>query len=198
MPRFERNTESVGFTWAYRDLLTALLIVFIAMAALSLVAVSRTPPAKNVPIQGNLIVTLHWDRSSNSDIDLWVKSPGDEPVGFRRRSGSNCNLLRDDLGRERDRSSENEEMIVCRNAPAGPYVVNVMSYHVYDGRLPVQVSVEGIFGGADTSNRIFRRNARLTDQGQELTVVRFELTKDGTLVRGSLNEIPVSLFRSDR
>lgn len=197
MPRFDRNTESRGFSWAYRDLLTALLVVFIAMAALALVAVIQRPNP-HVAIQGNLIVSMHWDRASDSDIDLWVRSPSDQPVGFDRRSGLNCNLLRDDLGRRHDPNSENEEMTVCRNAPGGAYTVNVMAYNVYDGRFPVQVSVESFFSSANGSNRIFQRDVKLTYPGQELTVARFQLTKDGTLIPGSLNDIPVGLYRAQR
>jgi hypothetical protein len=197
MPRFDRNTESRGFSWAYRDLLTALLVVFIAMAALALVAVVQKQNP-NVPIQGNLVVAMHWDPRSDSDIDLWVRSPSDAPVGFRRLSGLNCNLLRDDLGHRHDPSSENEEMTVCRNAPAGEYAVNIMAYHVYDGRFPVHVWVESFFSNANGSNRIFHREANLTYQGQELTVARFGLTNDGTLIPGSLNDIPVLLYQGQR
>ena len=197
MRRFDRNTESRGFSWAYRDLLTALLVVFIAMAALALIAVVQRPN-RNVAIQGNLIVTMHWDRHSVSDIDLWVKSPGDEPVGFHRLSGLNCNLLRDDLGRQQDPNSQNEEMTVCRNAPAGAYAVNVMAYDVYDGRYPVDVSVDSYFSDGNGSSRIFQQNAKLTYSGQELTVARFDLTARGALVPGSLNDVPVLLYRVER
>ena len=197
MRRFDRNTESRGFSWAYRDLLTALLVVFIAMAALSLIAVVQQP-GRNVAIQGNLIVAMHWDPRSDSDVDLWVKSPGDEPVGYKRLSGLNCNLLRDDLGRQHDPNSQNEEMTVCRNAPAGAYAVNVMAYDVYDRRFPVQVSVESFFSDGKGSSRIFQRDAKLTYQGQELTVARFDLANGGRLIPGSLNDIPVLLFRAQR
>lgn len=197
MRRFDRNTESRGFSWAYRDLLTALLVVFIAMAALALVAVIQKPNP-NVAIQGNLVVTMHWDPRSNSDVDLWVQSPGDEPVGFHRRSGLNCNLLRDDLGRLHDPSSENEEMTVCRNAPPGSYAVNIMAYNVYDRRFPVPVSVESFFSNANGSSRIFHRDAKLTYKGQELTVARFQLTKDGRLVPGTINDVPIKLYGEQR
>lgn len=194
MRRFDRNPESYGFSWAYRDLLTALLVVFIAMAALALIAVVQRPNP-NVAIQGNLIVTMHWDPRSGSDIDLWVKSPGDAPVGFHRMSGLNCNLLRDDLGRMHDPSSQNQEMVVCRNAPAGAYAVNVMAYNVYDRRFPVAVSVESYYSDGNGTTRIFQRQAKLTYLGQELTVARFGLRNGGTLAPGSLNDIPIALYR---
>ncbi|MGH7685126.1 MAG: hypothetical protein ACREMT_12335, partial [Vulcanimicrobiaceae bacterium] len=180
MPRFNANTESRGFSWAYRDLLTALLVVFIAMATLALVAVVQKPNP-TLPIQGNLIFTMHWDGNSNSDIDLWVKGPNDSPIGYRRMSGLNCNLLRDDLGQKHDPSSQNEEMAICRNAPPGAYAVNVVAYNVYDRRFPVHVSIESYFSDASSSNRLFERDAKLMHQGQEVTVARFELMKHGEL-----------------
>ena len=194
MPRFNPNTESRGFSWAYRDLLTALLVVFIAMATLALVAVVQKPNPK-VAIQGNLIFAMHWKASSNSDIDMWVKSPEDRPVGFMRLSGMNCNLLRDDLGHAHDPSSENEEMAVCRNAPAGAYAVNVMAYDVYDRHFPIDVTVESFYTNGTGSSRLFQRDARLTYQGQEVTVAQFQLTKDGLVKAGTINDIPIVLFR---
>lgn len=193
MQEFDAN-ESRGFVWAYRDLLTALLVVFIAMATLALVALVQKPDPK-VAIQGNLIFTMHWDPKSNSDVDLWVRSPGDEPVGYRRMSGVNCNLLRDDLGHLHDPSSENQEMTVCRNAPAGDYAVNIVAYDVYDRHFPIRVSVESFFSGAGGSIRLFQRDVTLTYQGEELTVKRFAMRKGGTLVPGSVNDIPVGLFK---
>jgi hypothetical protein len=194
MPRFNANTESRGFSWAYRDLLTALLVVFIAMSTLALVAIVQKPDPK-VAIQGNLVIAMHWNGRSNSDVDLWVKSPSDRPVGFMRLSGMNCNLLRDDLGRRHDPSSENEEMVVCRNAPAGAYAVNVMAYDVYDHQFPIDVSVESFFTSASGSTRLFQRETQLTHQGEEVTVARFELEKGGLLKPGSVNDIPIALFR---
>jgi hypothetical protein len=187
--------ESRGFAWAYRDLLTALLVVFVAMATLALVAIVQKPDPK-VAIQGNLIFALHWDPRSNSDIDLWVRSPGDRAVGYRRMSGMNCNLLRDDLGRLHDPSSQNQEMAVCRNAPPGAYVVNVVAYDIYDHHFPIPVSVEAFFSDANNSNRLFEKDATLTYQGEEVTVARFELTKNGALRPGTLNDIPTHLFRA--
>jgi hypothetical protein len=186
--------KSNGFDWAYRDLLTALLVVFIAMAVLSLIATS-TKANPHIPIQGNLIIEMRWDALSDSDIDLWVQSPGDSPVGFERPSGLNCNLLRDDLGRLHDPSSENEEMTVCRNAPAGDYAVNVMAYDVYDGKFPVDVTVEGTFSGTDSAEQLFSRHVKLTYGGQELTVARFRLDGAGDLVDGSMNDVPIRLYR---
>jgi hypothetical protein len=197
MRRYNANTESRGFSWAYRDLLTALLVVFIAMATLSLVAMVQKPD-KKVAIQGNLVFAMHWDGNSDSDIDMWIQSPGDSPVGYRRMSGLNCNLLRDDLGHQHDPSSQNQEMTVCRNAPPGAYAINVVAYDVYDRHYPVQVSVEGFFSDGSGSNRLFERSATLMYQGQEVTLARFELTKEGALKIGSLNDIPVHLFRAQR
>ena len=66
----------------------------------------------------------------------------------------------------------------------------------YDGRFPVHASIEAFYSDGQGSNRIFERNATLTYQGQELTVARFDLTKAGTLVPGSLNDIPTLLYRA--
>lgn len=186
---------SKGFEWSYRDLLTALLVVFIAMAVLALVATTSKNDRR--PIQGNLIFEMHWSPQSNSDIDLWVKSPGDKPVGFMHPSGINCNLLRDDLGRLHDPSSENEEMVVCRNAPPGEYIVNVMAYNVYDQKFPIDVSLEGTYSSSAVTNRLFTKSVKLSYKGEERTVIRFRLSKMGFVEDGSVNEAPIMLFRAN-
>lgn len=182
---------SPGFEWAYRDLLTAMLIVFMAMAVLALVV--TTKPNPHTPIQGNLVFMMHWDKASDSDIDLWVRSPGDKPIGYSRPSGMNCNLIRDDLGKSADPNSENEEMAICRNASAGEYVVNVMAYRVRDKRLPIAVTVESMYSTPTVTSQLFRKSVQLFYEGEELTVIRFTINKNGNLV-GDTDSVPTKLF----
>ena len=90
---------------------------------------------------GNVMVEMHWPNDMPYDVDLWVKAPGELPVGFWNQSGLTFNLLRDDLGVEGDATDRNYEMSYSRGIPSGEYVVNVHMYgHVPRGvRVPVRV-----------------------------------------------------------
>lgn len=180
-----------GYTLAVVDLLTALVVVFAAMAVLSVIAQKKQAKAGIRP--GALIVTLTWDVARNADVDLWVKAPGDAPVGYSHKSDADCDLLRDDLGRAMDPSSRNEEMIVCRVAPSGEWIVNAMLYRTYDRVLPVRAKVALERLGSNGTTALLERGVVLTREGEQLTVWRFTLDARGRLVPGSVNDAPMAL-----
>ncbi len=183
---------SEGFEWAYRDLLIALLVVFMAMAALALVAATKAVRAGVT--QGSLVIEMRWDRASDSDMDLWVKAPGDAPVGFSHMADQHCNLLRDDLGRAIDRQSRNEEMVVCRGAPAGEWIADAMLYRDYDGVLPVGVDVTVLRISGAGVDTLLTRHVEMTEEGEQDTIWRFGLDGKGALVPGSVNDLPMPLY----
>ena len=182
--------EPFGFRYSYRDFLWCLVIVFIAMAY---IIPPKTPKAA-APNQGDVVITMHWDRAANADVDLWVKSPKSLPVGYSHMTGKWCDLVRDDLGRYMDPSSRNEEMTVCRRAPGGEWIVDAMLYRIYKGQPPIRVTVvaRSLIGGR--YRVIARRSFVLDWQGQQKTAFRFSLTKSGELVPGSINRLPAKLY----
>jgi hypothetical protein len=184
---------SEGFEWAYRDLLIALLVVFMAMAALALVAATKATRAGVT--QGSLVVEMRWDRASNSDMDLWVEAPGDAPVGFSHMADVHCNLLRDDLGRALDPASANEEMVVCRGAPAGEWIVDAMLYRNYgETPLPVGVDVTVLRIDGVGVNTLLSRHVKMTVEGEQATIWRFTLNAKGWVVPGSVDDLPMALY----
>lgn len=186
----KRDSEPLGFRYAYRDFLFALVIVFLALFAI----VKPHAKSTKTPNQGALIISMHWSMKSNSDVDLWVKSPGDYPVGYSHLTGKYCDLVRDDLGRELDPASHNEEMTICRQTPAGEYIVNAMMYRSYDLVFPVRVTVTVRSMQGGKYRRIVRRSIELNRDGEEKTLFRFRLTAKGALVPGSINHLQAKLY----
>lgn len=185
--------EPPGFVWSYRDLLWALVITFMAMSVLALVAATQQRNALVEP-QANLLFTLHWDDASNSDVDLWVRAPGETPVGYLHEGDTTANLVRDDLGRKKDKKSRNQEMTMARGTPAGEWVVNVMLFASYDSRFPVKATAEVIRVGRRGTRTLVSRTVALDHVGQQVTVARFTLDAHGSLVPGSVNDLPVPLY----
>lgn len=140
---------------------------------------------------GDIIIEMWWGQGYDSDVDLWVAAPGERPVGYSNKAGVTFNLLRDDLGPGGDPESRNYEIAVGRGLKPGEYVVNVMLYRLRDGRLPVPVDVEVVVQGKDAgAHPILRKRVELGHEGEELTVARFSLDREGALVPGSVNDLP--------
>lgn len=180
----------------FRDLVMLTLLGFVTMVVLMLPHLAPpTQGEETIASPGNLIVEARWPDDVDVDVDLWVKAPNDRPVGFSNSSGVVFDLLRDDLGFERDDTGLNYEFAFSRGAPAGEYVVNI---HLYSNRVlaatvPVDVRVR-LSREADTKPRsVTSKRLILNHAGHEVTVVRFTLDESGRLVSGSVNDFPVSL-----
>jgi hypothetical protein len=175
----------------FRDVLMLALIGFVAMVIMLLPHLSRKhDEAKDAQAPGNVVVELHWPDELPVDVDLWVKAPGDVPVGFWNQGGQYFNLLRDDLGIFGDATERNYEVSYSRGIPAGEYIVNVHMYGSVPAgvRVParVVVSVKPKYGEL---RQMLETTIELTHKGQEETAFRFQLNAEGELVPGSVNTL---------
>lgn len=192
------NRESPGFSWAYRDLLLGLVIVFMALGLLAIIASQQITKMEGVH-PGQLFIQMSWKTGSKSDIDLWLLGPDDRSIGYARSAGKYCDLLRDDLGSTASKASHAIELMVCRDPPVGEYIVNVMDYDDHGSKdLPMAVEVEvSKPDKAGHMKELFKKTVTLQRQGQEITVIRFELDKETNIVDGSLNDIPHMIRTAD-
>lgn len=180
----------------FRDLVMLTLLGFVTMVVLMLPHLA--PPTEGeeaIAAPGNLIVEARWPDDMDADVDLWVRAPGDKAVGYSHSNGAVFDLLRDDLGFDRDDTGLNYEFAFSRGAPAGEYVVNV---HLYSNRvladsIPVVVHVSMAPKPDSAPISIANRSLVLRHAGHEITVVRFSIGDDGQLVSGSINDFPTSL-----
>lgn len=175
------NREPLGFAYATRDLLIAMMIVFMAIAVFGLIAKIKAP--------GEALFQLQWTKTADADVDLWVAAPGNPAVGYSHPSDVHCNLLRDDLGRASDSESRNMELTVCRGLPDGEWIVNAMLYASHDQRFPVRATVSLIIA----QQTVIERSVELEHDGDEETMFRFT-TEHGHVVPGSINQLPKMLF----
>lgn len=139
---------------------------------------------------GNVMVELRWPDEIDSDVDLWVQAPGDVAVGYSNKGGEFFNLLRDDLGLQRDATRMNYEVSYSRGIPAGEYTVNLHLYrNRHAGPIPVTVVTSVKARPQESAKQILVRDLVLEREGQELTVYRFSLDELGSLVPGSANDL---------
>ena len=180
----------------FRDIIMLALLGFIAMVVMLLPHVSpKQKETEDHHAPGNVIIEMHWPSDMPVDVDLWVKAPGDTPVGFWNQGGRIFNLLRDDLGIEGDATDENYEVSYSRGIPAGEYVVNAHMYGVLQAGKPVPVKiVVSIRKPLEDTRQILQTTVTLTRHNQEITAFRFRLTEDGELVPGSVSTLSYPLI----
>ena len=166
-----------------RDLLMNFLMGLTALVILVLSAIA--PAAETDPIDppGNLIASAAWPAGA-IDVDLWVKAPGDDPVGYSHKSGKVWSLLRDDLGTANDGTPLNYESAFTRGLPDGEYIVNVRCYGCA-GKVPVPVAVEVRLA---TGVLVWSGVVTLVSDKQEKTALRFVM-RSGAVVPGSASHV---------
>ncbi len=189
--------EEDAWGTVFRDVILLALVGFVAMVILLLPHITEAKKETDeTSVPGNVVVEAHWPSDLPVDVDLWVQAPGEYPVGFWNQGGPTFNLLRDDLGAEGDATEENYEITYSRGIVAGEYIVNVHMYGPLKAGTTVPVSiVVGVKKKFDTDlQQILRTVIRLDRRNQEETAFRFQLTRDGDLVAGSVNTLRRSLI----
>lgn len=166
----------------------------VAVVAYLLLMLINPPSQKSdQPPPGNLIVTIVWPEGP-TDIDVWVWSEGEErPIGYSNRTGKFWSLLRDDLGTRNDTLPANIENAYSREIPSGRTVVNTHCFSCPSTPVTVAIEVAVVNGGR--SRILLRTNVTLHSNGQELTVVSFEL-RDGAMVPGSAHNVFFPMYEN--
>ena len=114
------------------------------------------------------------------------------PVGWGVFSqGSILNHERDDRGMINDTSDLNYEVTTVRKRVAGEYIVNLHLYNDFKEPMPVPVKVR-VIGKGDGA--IFSGDIMLERRKQELTVVRFTLDEEGSVIQDSVSNLQFSIL----
>lgn len=174
-----------------------LLMLVVTIASLVLLIPWVHPVGKladnDIDLPGNVIVEIEWPYGWDTDVDLWVRAPGDIPVGYSSLSGKVFNLLRDDLGRTADISQANYENAYSRGLLPGEYIINIHLYGNSQRTLPVPVRVK-VWKRIDKKNQaILDKKFELLFKGHELTVIRFFVDEKGIVQPDSINDIQFKL-----
>ena len=175
----------------FRDVIFLTLVGFVAMVIMLLPYIKKSSEElEDQKAPGQVVVEIHWPNDMPYDVDLWVKAPGELPVGFWNQGGLIFNLLRDDLGAEGDATDENYEVAYSRGIPAGEYIVNVHMYGPLPNAVAVPVSVTvSTRQQYGHTRQILHTTVRLDHRNQEITAFAFRLTGEGELVKSSVSTL---------
>lgn len=198
---FDNDHHSYWIPFA--DFLAGVLSIFLVVAVMLTLHLTNPKTAKtgDITSPGAVLVEIYW--KEDVDVDLWVKSPGDDrPVGYSRRQGVYFDLLRDDLGFPGDKVADrHHENAYARSAPPGEYDVNIHMYSIRgltDSVFPIKVDVAVQLVNNNTREEktitdVIHTKLSLIALDQEATVIRFRLDADGQIVPGSVNYEPIPL-----
>lgn len=195
MNPFNNHNHNSSWTLPWADFITTLLGIFLLCFAILLINVKVLDNKSKV--ENNQIVieaSLFWT-INDVDVDLWGEAPNDVPVGYSNKNGKYLNLLRDDLGYPYEAFNGNIhfENMIGRTLQPGEYRFNAHMFYNRIDKWPVHVKfILQIFTSTGSTNRI-ETEAILTYPKQEITLLHFKISDDGTIDRTSINNDFVSL-----
>jgi hypothetical protein len=196
--RQRRQTREVEVDPFY-DMLFNMLIAFVFCFIVALLAMNpKTSKAGDVPAKAEYLITLSWPDYDPNDIDTWVRNPAGEVVWFRNREAGLMYLDRDDRGQSNNTLVVNgrrvvtpfrQEVVTIRGIVPGEFTVNVQYYQSRDGQpVDVTLSVVKVNPRAEV---VFQGQQRLAKPGDEVTMVRFTVSADGSVT--GINTLPAHL-----
>lgn len=207
-----KRHRSYGSQVAFIDLLFNTLVGFVFLFILAFILINPIAKKSDIEVVAEFIVKINWPDASPDDIDLWMRDPLGNYVGFRSKDVGLMSLSRDDLGSSNDTVYgpdgnritvfRNEEVVTIRGIVPGEYIVNV---HYYSEKLaviengernfqsvPVQVQIEKI----NPYNIVFAKEVKLSRKGQEVTVIRFTVNEKGKVT--NFSDLPYGIIQKAR
>jgi hypothetical protein len=178
------NRARFGTTLAFIDFAFNLIIALTALFLLSMLLINPPKQESNTKKEAKYIIVVKWQDGSSHDVDLWVQYDG-KNVGFPSRQSEHISLERDDLGPDDTESNThfiplNEEVIAIRAFRQGWYTAAVHWYRKRGQQEPPVVRW-ALISVVDNNKMISNGEVSFTQEGQELTIIRFFMQEDGEI-----------------
>lgn len=132
----KRNYSNNG---SMLDLFLLLALGFVVLFVLAFILIKPVDPKKkDIELEEQLLVKLEWQDDMPNDLDLWLKTPTNEIISFRRKEGTSAVLERDDLGDDvswvnvngrEERVLDNTEVLRIKQLTDGDYYITVHHYN---------------------------------------------------------------------
>lgn len=183
--------KNYGSQTSFLDLLFNSLLAFVAFFVLSLLLIHEESENKtSTDMKIEFMITVTWPYEQDNDVDTYVVDPLDHIVSFNRREDGLMHLDRDDLGTKNDmlvlpngtkfEYKENREIVNLRGILPGEYIVNVHMFTKRTGTTSNTVSVK--LEKMNPYKMVVAKDVVLENGGDEKTVFRFKINKDGDVV----------------
>jgi hypothetical protein len=183
------SADKYKSTVAFIDILFNILIGFVFLFLIAFLLINPITKKNDIISPAEFLIVLNWPANLDDDVDLWLRGPNGETVGFRSKEVGIFHLERDDLGLANDKVihsgneiavKKNQETIAIRGIYPGEYMISVMYYATYDTKTPkktIPVNVELI--KINPYSIAFTQNKTLTEVGQTINFYSFRVDERG-------------------
>jgi hypothetical protein len=185
MDSADKYKSTIGFI----DILFNILIGFVFLFLIAFLLINPITKKNDIISPAEFLLVLNWPANFDDDIDLWMRGPNGETVGFRSKEVGIFHLERDDLGFSNDKIihagneiavKKNQETIAIRGIYPGEYLVSVMYYSSYEkmeGQKTIPVNIELI--KVNPYSIVYSQNQRLSAVGQIVNFYSFRIDERG-------------------
>ena len=176
---------------AFVDLLFNILIGFVFLFIIAFILINPVAKKSDIEKKAEFLVVMTWPDKNIDDIDLWLRDPSGNLIGFRTPSKGFSHLERDDLGDKNDMIfvngetlfiENNTETITIRGILQGDYDVSTHFYRrkieASKETIPVTVTVSKL----NPYSIVYKQTINLDFEGDIKNFYTFTLDKDGAVV----------------
>lgn len=185
------SDNKYGSNVSFIDLLFNVLVGFVFLFVVAFIMINPVAKRADIVTPAEFLITMSWPDESKNDVDLWVRDPMENYIGFRSKDVGITNLDRDDLGSVNDKVSLgpgkevvvniNREVTSIRGLMPGQYIVSIHLYnyaYVSPMGIPVTIELQKINPYA-----IITKETRiLSSHGQIEDVFSFVIDENGKVV----------------
>jgi len=169
------------------DILFCMLFLFFIITVLQASVMKIESSKKNVESSAEFLITVMWPEDLPDDVDVYLEDPAGNIIFYGQKAKGLMHLDRDDLGYSNDivimpdgtkiEIKDNIEVVTIRGIVPGEYTLNIHMFHknILDQITPVKVKIEKL----NPYTIVLMKEIELEFEGQEETVCRFVLSKDG-------------------
>ena len=176
-------------TFAFVDLLFNLTVGFVMLFIIAFILISPPTTEKKMDPDVQFIIRMTWPDHDANDVDLWVRDPAGNKIGYRSREAGYTNLEKDDLGHTNDWAIingekkivyQNQEFVFIRGFIPGQWRVNIHWYNKKDpNTATIPVTIE--LWDNKPYKIIAKQEIILTKRGQQATAFNFIMTEHGNV-----------------
>ena len=200
------SADKYKSTIAFIDILFNILIGFVFLFLIAFLLINPVAKKNDIISPAEFLVILTWPADLNDDIDIWLRGPGGEYVGFRSKEVGIFHLERDDLGYANDTVvhgnneiavKKNQETIAIRGIYPGDYLISAMYYSSYDLNQPaktIPLNVEVI--KINPYKIIYTETKTVSAIGQQRNFLSFTVDQQGVVT--AVRETDVSAIPFER
>ena len=171
------------------DILFCMLFLFFIVTVLQAAVMKIESSKKNVESNAEFLITITWPEDMPDDVDVYLEDPVGNIIFYGQKAKGLMHLDRDDLGDSNDtitmpdgtviRIKDNIEIITLRGIMPGEYTLNIHMYNKKaEGINTIKIKIDKL----NPYTIVLMKEIELEFEGQEETVCRFVLNKDGSVI----------------